>query len=262
MKLYSVIFKDNGKGYYFINKDELSVGSNVIVETERGIQYGKINNVIGDTEDIDKYKSIIRVANKEDKRNFENIQKENYEALNKCKSLIKKMNLKMNVISADFTFDKSQLMFSFVADERIDFRDLAKKLASIYHTRIELRQIGARDKAKEIGGIGVCGQKLCCTRFLNHIEAISMNMAKNQNLALNPTKINGLCGRLLCCLEYEDDNYVTCAKGLPNVGDDIKTATGIGKVISVDVLNRKCKALVGSIKEEIDFSKNENNDKK
>ena len=167
----------------------------------------------------------------------------------------------MNIISADFTFDKTQLLFSFVSDERVDFRELAKKLASIYHTRIELRQVGARDKAKEIGGVGVCGQKICCTRFLDHIDAISMNMAKNQNLALNPSKINGLCGRLLCCLQYEDETYLECSKGMPSVGDEIKTSNGVGKVTSVDVLNRKCKVLVGSNKEEIEIDNNANSKK-
>jgi cell fate regulator YaaT (PSP1 superfamily) len=159
----------------------------------------------------------------------------------------------MSIISADFAFDKSQLVFNFISSERVDFRELAKKLASIYHTRIELRQVGARDKAKEISGIGVCGQKLCCSKFLNEIDAITMNMAKDQNLALNPSKINGLCGRLLCCLQYEDEEYVRCGKGMPSVGETIKTDNGDGTVISVDILNRKCKVLVGSNKEEISF---------
>ena len=190
---------------------------------------------------------------KEDEEEYFKILRDNDKALKKCKELINEMNLNMNVINANFNFDKSQLVFAFTSDERVDFRDLAKKLASIYHTRIELRQIGARDKAKEVGGVGVCGQKLCCGRFLNHIDAISMNMAKNQNLALNPTKINGLCGRLLCCLQYEDEAYVNASKGMPSVGETIKTDSGEGKVISVDILNRKCKCLIGSNKEEISF---------
>ena len=253
MKLYSINFKNNGKSYYFSGEDNYKIDNYVIVETERGLQYGKINNIITNSYDIENYKKIIRLADKDDQKNYQDIQKENIEALKKCKSLIKSLDLKMNVINADFTFDKTQLMYSFVADERVDFRELAKKLASIYHTRIELRQIGARDKAKEVGGVGVCGQRICCARFLDHIEAISMNMAKDQNLALNPSKINGLCGRLLCCLQYENENYQSCSKGMPNVGDIIKTKNGEGKVISVDILNRKCKILVGSNKEEIDF---------
>ena len=253
MKLYSVIFKNNGKSYYFNGEDNIKNSTYVIVETERGLQYGQINNILNEKPDSVRYKNIIRIADESDKDEYLELLKENQIALKKCRELVKKLDLKMNVINADFTFDKTQLMFSFVADERIDFRELAKKLASIYHTRIELRQIGARDKAKEIGGVGVCGQKICCGRFLNHIDAISMNMAKNQNLALNPSKINGLCGRLLCCLQYEDENYQACLEGMPSIGDTIKTKNGDGKVISVDILNRKCKVIVGSNKEEIDF---------
>ncbi len=251
MKIYSVIFKSNGKSYYFNGEPNLNIHDYVIVETERGQQYGEINTVISDKPDPEKYKSIIRKATNEDTDRYYELQKEKTEALKKCRELVKNFSLNMNVINADFTFDKSQLLFSFVSEERVDFRELAKRLAGIYHTRIELRQIGARDKAKEIGGVGVCGQKVCCKRFLNHIDAISMNMAKNQNLALNPSKINGLCGRLLCCLAYEDDNYIECGKGMPAIGENYKTKNGEGKVISVDILNRKFKVLVGSNKEEI-----------
>lgn len=253
--IYSVNFKDNGKSYYFIG-DDYHIGDYVIVETERGLQYGMVNNILENKEDIE-YKSILRKATSEDEETYYKLLKESNIALSKCRELVSKLELNMNVINAEFTFDRGQLLFSFVADERIDFRELAKKLAGIYHTRIELRQIGARDKAKEIGGYGVCGRKICCQRFLNHIDAISMNMAKNQNLALNPSKINGLCGRLLCCLQYEDEAYQECSYNLPLVGDVIKTKNGEGKVISVDILNRKCKVLVGSNKEEIDFN-NEN----
>lgn len=253
MKLYSVVFKNNGKSYYFNGEDNVKVNDYVIVETEKGLQYGLVNGIIGEEETKEKYKNIIRVANSDDEDNYHYLLKESNKALSKCKEIIKELNLNMNVISADFTFDKSQLLFSFVSEERVDFRELAKKLASIYHTRIELRQIGARDKAKEIGGIGVCGEKICCSRFLNHIDAISMNMAKNQNLALNPSKINGLCGRLLCCLQYEDENYMKCNKGLPSVGQKINTDKGEGRVVSVDILNRKYKILIGSNKEEIEL---------
>ena len=253
MKLYSVIFKSHGKGYYFNGEDNLNVKDYVIVETEKGLQYGQINSILTEPADTEKYKNIIRIADKDDENNYHSLLKESSKALEKCRELVRKLDLNMNVINADFTFDKTQLIFSFVSDERVDFRELAKKLASIYHTRIELRQIGARDKAKEVGGVGVCGQNICCARFLDHIDAISMNMAKNQNLALNPSKINGLCGRLLCCLQYEDETYQECGKGMPNVGSTYKTQNGEGKVISVDVLNRKCKVLVGSNKEEIDF---------
>lgn len=259
MKLYSVVFKSHGKSYYFNGDENLNVNDYVIVETEKGLQYGQINNILEENPDNEKYKNIIRIASDEDKNNYHKLLQESLKALQKCKELVKKLNLNMNVINADFTFDKTQLIFSFVSDERVDFRELAKKLASLYHTRIELRQVGARDKAKEVGGVGVCGQNICCARFLEHIEAISMNMAKNQNLALNPSKINGLCGRLLCCLQYEDENYQECSKGMPSVGSTIKTQNGEGKVLSVDTLNRKCKVLIGSNKEEIEIGKKDAN---
>lgn len=257
MKVFSVIFKENGKGYYFNGEDNFKINDYVIVETEKGIQYGRINGIINEISGGDDYKNIIRLANNEDQKKYEKILKENIEALNKAKEIVVNLNLNMNIINAEFTFEKDQLLFNFVSDERVDFRELAKKLASIYHTRIELRQIGARDKAKEIGGFGVCGQKLCCQRFLNHIDAISMNMAKNQNLALNPSKINGVCGRLLCCLQYEDENYIECSKNLPSIGENIKTVNGDGKVVSVDILNRKCKVLINGNKEEVEFDRNE-----
>ncbi len=253
MQIYSVNFKNNGKKYYFYSEEVYQENDFVIVGTERGLQYGQIINKLNDISDKEKYKMIIRKSTKEDTDTYHRLLKEAQKALIKCKEFVQELKLNMNVINAEFTFDKSQLLFNFVADERVDFRELAKKLASIYHTRIELRQIGARDKAKEIGGVGVCGQKICCSRFLDHIDAISMNMAKNQNLALNPSKINGVCGRLLCCLQYEDENYLECSKGLPAIGDNLKTARGEGKVVSVDILNRKCKILIGSNKEEIDF---------
>lgn len=253
MKVFSVIFKEKGKCYYFNSEDDFNVDDKVIVETEKGLQFGKINNIINDVEDFENNKNIIRKASKEDEKKYYKLLKESKEALNQCRNFVKELQLNMNVISAEFTFEKEQLLFNFVSEERVDFRELAKRLAGIYHTRIELRQIGARDKAKEVGGCGICGQKLCCTRFLDHIDAISMNMAKNQNLALNPSKINGVCGRLLCCLQYEDQNYLTSSKDLPNVGDTIKTDLGEGKVVSIDILNRKCKVLINGNKEEIEF---------
>ena len=254
MRVYSVIFKENGKGYYFNGEDNLKINDKVIVETEKGFQYGKINNILPEDVDPNNYKNIIRLATEDDNVKYYNLLKDNAEALEKCRDIVKKLELNMNVINAEFTFEKEQLLFNFVSDERVDFRELAKKLAGIYHTRIELRQIGARDKAKEVGGCGICGQKLCCSRFLDHIDAISMNMAKNQNLALNPSKINGVCGRLLCCLQYEDENYVEAAKELPHVGQIIKTKNGDAKVVNVDILNKRVKVLINGEKEEIDYN--------
>lgn len=251
MKIYGVIFKDGGKVYYFKSDLELERADYCIVETERGEQFAKIcckdNN---QKEDAD-YKPILRKATEEDyNHHLENL-KEADKALKKAIQFANDFELKMKITSAQYTFDKKQLLFQFTADDRIDFRELAKKLAGIYHTRIELRQIGARDKAKEVGGIGICGRRLCCNNFLNQMESVSIVMAKNQNLALNPNKINGLCGRLLCCLTYEDDNYLECSKGLPSVGDEINTEKGRGTVCSVDILNRKYKVLIGGEKEEI-----------
>ena len=147
----------------------------------------------------------------------------------------------MNIIDASYTFDRDQLIFNFIADNRVDFRDLAKKLATLYKTRIELRQVGVRDKAKKIGGYGSCGREFCCSKFLNDFDSVSINMAKNQGLALNPTKINGCCGRLLCCIKYENDVYTECSKDLPKLGKNITIPEGTGRVIAVDILNKTFK---------------------
>jgi len=253
MKVYSVVFRKNGKNYYFNGIDTLNVFDAVVVETEKGLQYGHINHIISDIAN-EEYKNILRKATEEDTSKYHELLKEANEALNKCRKFVKELKLKMNVISAEFTLNKEQLLFNFVSDERIDFRELARKLASIYKTRIELRQIGARDKAKEISGCGICGETLCCARFLNHMDSITMTMAKNQNLALNPSKINGVCGRLLCCLQYEDENYVEAAKELPHVGQIIKTKNGDAKVVNVDILNKRVKVLINGEKEEIDYN--------
>lgn len=250
MNLYGVVFKDNGKIYYFKSGLELKINDYVIVETERGIQFAKINTIPEDVVLETEIKEIVRIACEEDYEEHLKNLKEAEKALKKAIQFANDLDLKMRLTSAEFTFDRKQLLFQFTADDRIDFRDLAKKLASIYHTRIELRQIGARDKAKEIGGLGVCGRQLCCNNFLREMESVSMNMAKNQNLALTPNKINGLCGRLLCCLTYEDENYLECSKGMPSVGNEINTKKGRGKVTSVDILNRKYKVLINGEKEE------------
>lgn len=258
MRVYGVTFKDNGKIYNFSSLNEIEINSNVIVDTDKGLQFGKVVSIVDNIDEIEtnELREIIRVANEDDYQQYINNLKDAEIALKKCKNLVAECNLNMNIISAQFNFDKTQLLFNFVSEERVDFRELARKLASIYHTRIELRQVGARDKAKEIGGIGVCGQKICCVQFLGHIEAVSMNMAKNQNLALNPSKINGVCGRLLCCLQYEDEQYIESSKELPSYGDIIKTPHGEGQVVNVDILNRKVKVLINGNKEEVEISKN------
>ena len=183
-------------------------------------------------------KRIIRIATKDDRKKHELNLNEEKKAMKECEKLIKKYNLNMKVIDANFTFDKEQLMYHFLSDSRIDFRNLAKELAGIFKTRIELRQIGVRDKAKEIGGIGPCGRTLCCTDYLVNFDSVSINMAKNQNLSLNPNKINGSCGRLLCCLTYENDVYEEYRKSLPNLGDKVKYNEKNGKVVELNILKK------------------------
>lgn len=238
-----ITFKDRGKVYYFDpGKYALKKGITVIVKTERGLQFGKVE--LPKTQ-ISKQKlkqplsNVIKIASKQDYQTHKKNIKDAKDALKKCKELVIKYNLNMNIIDSSYTFDKSQLLFTFVSDARVDFRKLAKDLANIYKTRIELRQVGVRDKAREIGGCGQCGRSLCCSKFLYDFDSVSINMAKNQNISLNPNKINGVCGRLLCCLKYEDECYKECRKKIPCIGKKVKTEHGEGKVISVDILKQK-----------------------
>ena len=255
-KIYGVIFNGIDKRFYYKSEDDYEVDSLVIVETERGQQLVKVVQVLDDyKEEITD--EIIRLATAEEYEKYLENLKDADRALKKCITFAKELELDMNIVNAQFNLDRSQLLFNFTADGRIDFRELAKKLASIYHTRIELRQIGARDKAKEVGGIGVCGGELCCLRFLKKIDTISMNMAKNQNLALNPSKINGACGRLLCCLAYEDEAYIEAAKKMPKVGDKIDTQIGEAQVVSVDIINQRGKVMINGEKVDYDFKSEE-----
>lgn len=250
INVIGINFKENGKIYYFLpGKIYLKKNITVIVQTEYGLQFGRVvtDLVKVDVKKFNNIKPIVRIASKNDYQEYLKNIKDAKKALIKCKEIVKKNNINMNIIDAEFTFDRSQLIFRFVSDTRVDFRDLAKKLASIYKTRIELRQVGVRDKAKEVGGIGVCGCKLCCARFLKDLEAVSINMAKNQNISLNPSKINGVCGRLLCCLKYEDDCYKDCRKCLPKVGDLVDTEKGKGIVVSLDILKQSYKVEVKDV---------------
>lgn len=241
MKLVGVKLNEKGKTYYFDSNDlNLKMNLTVIVETEKGLQFGKVVSFPEDSE-IDKkidYKKVIRISNKKDYTQYLTNLKDADNAIIKCRNLVEKSGLNMMIIDANYTFDRSQLMFRFIADERVDFRQLAKDLGYQFKTRIELRQVGIRDKAKEVGGLGPCGRKLCCNSFLTDFDSVSINMAKNQSLALNPAKINGVCGRLLCCLKYENNNYDEYKKGMPNVGEFVKTKSGKGKVISVNLFKR------------------------
>ena len=235
-------FKENGKIYYFnSNNFELKEKDYIIVETERGLQFAKVINkkTINEKIVINNLKNVVRKDSELDFKKNQKNENDASVALKNATKIAEKLKLNMKFIEASFTFDRNQLMFYFLADNRVDFRDLAKELASIYKTRIELRQIGVRDKAKEISGVGLCGRELCCSSFLCDLDSVTINMAKNQNLSLNPSKINGLCGRLLCCLKYEDDLYTYNRKDMPNVGDIVNTVKGDGKVLSVDIPRRK-----------------------
>jgi cell fate regulator YaaT (PSP1 superfamily) len=256
-KVYGIVLGTEGKIYYFNGKDlDLVKDDKVVVETEKGIQFGTVSYSAEGKKiniPVEDMKLVLRKATEEDIASYEANLELSTECLLKAREIAKELGLDMNILDANYTLDKKQLLFNFIADERVDFRELAKKLASAYKTRIELRQIGARDKARTICGIGQCGRPLCCSAFLNHIDSVTMNMAKNQNIALNPAKINGLCGRLLCCLTYEDEEYTRCQKGMPNVGQTVKTEFGSGKVVSVDILNRKYKVDIDNVIREIEL---------
>lgn len=242
-KVIGVSFDNNKRVYYFSpNNLKLKELLYVIVETERGLQYGKtVTNILEKKKDSLNLplKNVIRIATKEDYKKHKNNIFDAKKAIKECEKLIKKHDLNMKLIDASFTFDREQLVYHFLSDARIDFRNLAKDLAAIFKTRIELRQIGVRDKAKEVGGIGPCGRTLCCSNYLVNFDSVSINMAKNQNLSLNPNKINGVCGRLLCCLTYENDVYEEYREGMPNLGERVKYEGKSGKVVSLDILKRK-----------------------
>lgn len=232
-----------------IDNIEIKSDDYVIVATERGLEFGRVVSIYNSNENEENKSlpQIKSVATSSDIKKNEKNKQDEKKALEKCRELVKKYDLNMYIIDASFTHDRNQLFFRFMSDSRIDFRNLAKELANIYKTRIELRQMGVRDRAKEVSGYGLCGKKLCCASFMNDFDSISINMAKNQNIALNPSKINGICGRLLCCLKYENECYKECGKGLPQVNKKIVTPNGEGKVISVDILKRTYKVNIPDV---------------
>ena len=235
-----VKFKEVGKMYYFAPGEyELKNGDNVIVETARGLEFGTIcreRTSVDESELVAPLKSIIRIATDEDRQKHEQNLAKKDEALRICQEKIEAHGLEMKLIDVEYTFDNSKVVFYFTADGRVDFRELVKDLASVFRMRIELRQIGVRDEAKMIGGVGSCGRGLCCNTWLRDFEPVSIKMAKVQNLSLNPTKISGICGRLMCCLKYENDIYNELKKGMPNVGERVKTPDGLGVVTDVNIL--------------------------
>lgn len=248
-EVIGVRFRPNGKIYYFDPIDyHVQVGTDVIVETARGVEYGKCvlgRKAIEDEKRIAGLKPIIRLANDEDKKKFETNQKKSEEAFATCVKKINEHGLKMKLISAEYTFDGSKVLFYFTADGRVDFRELVRDLAGVFRTRIELRQIGVRDEAKISGGIGMCGRELCCNSYLSEFIPVSIKMAKEQNLSLNPTKISGVCGRLMCCLKHEQDTYEYLNSKMPGVGDNATTAEGVvGKVESVNVMRQTVRLII------------------
>lgn len=249
VKVIGVRFRTAGKIYFFDPlKFDVKRGDHVIVETARGIEYG---TVVGDPKEVEDdkviqpLKPVLRVATARDtEQENANKQKER-EAFKICLEKIKKHKLDMKLIDAEYTFDNNKVLFYFTADGRIDFRELVKDLASVFKTRIELRQIGVRDETKIMGGIGICGRTLCCHAHLSEFVPVSIKMAKEQNLSLNPTKISGMCGRLMCCLKHEEETYEYLNRKLPNVGDYVTTDDGLkGEVHSVNVLRQLVKVLI------------------
>lgn len=248
IKVVGISFYNANRIYYF-SPGNLDIHENdkVIVETERGVQYG---TAVTDILDMPKEKvflplrDVVRLANEKDEKTNEKNNKDAEKALSYAKKLVEEEDIEMKLFEASYTFDRKKLIFKFIADERVDFRELAKKLAAKYKTRIELRQIGVRDKAKEVDGIGPCGRRICCAAFLKDLDTVSINMAKNQNISLNPSKINGACGRLMCCLKYEDENYIECRKKMKKIGDKIKTPHGMGTIQGLDILRQKYKVEV------------------
>ena len=248
-RVIGVRFRPAGKIYFFApGKYEIKTGDKVIVETARGVEFGSVVSGPKDVEDdkvTQPLKPVIRIATKDDIRKEEKNREKEKEAFEICLEKIRKHGLEMKLIDAEYTFDNNKVLFYFTADGRIDFRELVKDLASVFRTRIELRQIGVRDETKIRGGIGICGRPLCCHTYLTEFAPVSIKMAKEQNLSLNPSKISGVCGRLMCCLTNEEETYEELNSHLPNNGDHVTTPEGLkGDVQSVNVLRQLVKVIV------------------
>ena len=244
-EVIGVRFKEGGKVYYFDpDKNKLKNDDVVIVETSRGIECGTVaiaNKEVADDEIVHPLKKLIRKATKEDRRRLEENKRKEKEALKICEQKVAEHGLEMKLVDVEYTFDNSKILFYFTADGRVDFRALVKDLASVFRTRIELRQIGVRDESKMLGGLGVCGRPFCCSSFLGEFHPVSIKMAKEQGLSLSPTKISGTCGRLMCCLKYEQDAYTDLIKRTPKVGTIVKTPLGKGLVVETNLLARTLK---------------------
>lgn len=249
IKVVGVRFRNAGKIYFFGPGElELQAGMHIIVETARGVEMGTVMTgpkEVSEEEVIQPLKPVIRIATEADEKTAEKNREKEKEAYRICLEKIAKHNLEMKLVEAEYTFDNNKLLFYFTADGRIDFRELVKDLAAVFRTRIELRQIGVRDETKIMGGIGICGRPLCCHSYLSEFAPVSIKMAKEQNLSLNPTKISGVCGRLMCCLKNEEETYEYLNSRLPNVGDYVSTDDGLrGEVSAVNVLRQMVKVVV------------------
>lgn len=249
IKVIGVRFRKAGKVYFFDPAGmEIKTGDHVIVETARGIEFGHVvlgNREVEDKKVVQPLKSVIRMATRADEEVERKNKEKEKEAFKICLEKIKKHDLQMKLIDAEYTFDNNKVLFYFTADGRIDFRELVKDLAAVFKTRIELRQIGVRDETKIMGGVGICGRALCCHSYLSEFIPVSIKMAKEQNLSLNPTKISGVCGRLMCCLKNEEETYEDLNSKLPNIGDYVTTDDGLkGEVHSVSVLRQLVKVIV------------------
>lgn len=249
VEVIGVRFRKAGKMYYFSpGKQKINTGDHVIVETARGVELGRVvkgNFQVEESEVFQPLKGIMRMASDEDQKIYEENQEKSKEAYDICLEKIKKHGLEMKLVDVEYTFDRNKVLFYFTADGRVDFRELVKDLASVFHTRIELRQIGVRDEAKAMGGYSICGRELCCHSYLSDFAPVSIKMAKEQSLSLNPTKISGVCGRLMCCLRNEHETYEWLNSKLPNVGEAVTTDDGLkGEVQGVNVLRQRVKVLV------------------
>ncbi|MBQ5320887.1 MAG: stage 0 sporulation family protein [Oscillospiraceae bacterium] len=244
-EIIGVRFKPCGKTYYFDPSGvKAPKGSFVIVETARGLECGEVavaNSMVEDSKVISPLKKVVRIATEADLKQVEGNRQREKDAFKICQDKIRKFNLDMNLTSVEYTFDASKILFYFTADGRVDFRELVKELASVFHTRIELRQIGVRDEAKMMGGIGICGKSFCCNTFLPDFQPVSIKMAKDQGLSLNPGKISGACGRLMCCLKYEQDVYEEFLKITPQSGACVRTPEGNGTVVESNLITGKIK---------------------
>jgi len=257
MRVAMVRLREAGNISGFIATDELQAGEMVIVEGDRGIDYGEVLEIVNEEKKL-KYKTIVRPMSEADVKQIKDNEKQAKDALQICSRKVREHKLDMKLVESEYSFDRKKIIFYFTSEGRIDFRELVKDLAKIFKIRIEMRQIGVRDEARIFGGVGPCGRPLCCVSFLKNFEPVSIKMAKAQRLPLNPSKISGICGRLMCCLFYEYKNYKELAKGLPKEGQTVQTPRGKGKVIAVNVLKRQIfAALEDGCIEKVSYQKND-----